>query len=132
MNAQRPRFGSKPDREVHAPDVYEVLQRHDEDIAELKGLAHEGKVADSQILSKLTNIEATDRHATTKMIAALVVTVITTLGGVIGTIAAMRPGAAPPTPERSALDVKLDVCRPIHDPGSRSECMARVFDESPK
>jgi hypothetical protein len=132
MTLQRGRLGSKPDREVFSPDVYEILAKHDEDIGQLKDLAQEGKLADAAILSKLTGIEATDRHATTKLISALVVTVITTIGGVIGTVAAMRPGQPPPPAARSELDVKLDACRPIHDPGSRAECMSRVFEAEPK
>jgi hypothetical protein len=122
----RPRFGSRPDVAPHAPDVYEILEAHDEDIKELKGYAQEGKLADAQILSKLTNIEATDRHATTKLIAGLVVTVITTLGGVIGTIAAMRPGQPPPAPaQRSAIDA----CRAMPLGESRVECFTRAAEE---
>jgi hypothetical protein len=126
----RPRFGSRP--EVHAPDVYEILADHATAIGELKGLASEGKLADAQILSELRDIKATDRHATTKLISALVVTVITTIGGVIGTVAAMRPGASAEihTPARSALDVRLDQCRPITPGPSREECFARVMAET--
>lgn len=127
----RPRFGSRPEI-PHAPDVYEILADHDRQLGELGGLAQEGKLADAQILTELREIKATDRHATTKLISALVVTVITTIGGVIGTVAAMRPGQPPAVPARSALDVALDECRSIHDPGSRAECMSRVFEAAPK
>jgi hypothetical protein len=127
----RPQFRSRPGAEVHAPDVYEILESHEKSIKNLEGLAQDGKLADAQILTKLTGLEATDRHATTKMIAALVVTVITTIGSVVGTIAAMRPNAQPTAPaQRSELDKKLDTCRGMAPGPGRSECFARVVAES--
>jgi hypothetical protein len=128
MTRPRPGFGSRPDlREPHAPDVYEILEKHDTAIGRLEGLAQEGKLADAQILTELKNIQATDRHATTKLIAGLVVTVITTLGGVIGTIAAMRPGQ-PPAPVAVPRS-PIDACRAMPLGPSRIECFTRAAED---
>jgi hypothetical protein len=129
MNS-RPRFGSRPDRDVHAPDVYEILGEHDRRLGGLEGLAQEGKLADAQILTKLGNIEATDRHATTKLIGGFVITIVTTLAGVIGTIVATRPNPvqAPVVVQRSELDKKMDKCRAM-PPVSRGECFVQVASE---
>jgi hypothetical protein len=131
MTVQRPRFGSKPDREVHAPDVHEILERHDIAIDELKDFAREGRVADAEILTELRTIKATDRHAFTKIIAALVTTAITVIGG--QRLLAPSPPLPEPShvPARSALDVKLDLCRPMPPGPSRVECFERITAEDP-
>jgi hypothetical protein len=128
MTAPR-RFGSRPEI-PHSPDVYEILGEHDRRLEGLEGYAQENKLANATILSEVREIKATDRHATTKMISALVVTVITTIGGVIGTVAAMHPGAPLPSPARTVLDIKLDTCRPLAPGPSREECFARVIAET--
>lgn len=133
----RGKLRSHADAEPIPERVYEVLHAFekqlvdfDQRIGGLEDHAQEGKLADAQILSKLAGLEATDRHATTKLISALVITVITTIGGVMGTVAAMRPGAPPPMPARSALDIRLDTCRPMPPGPSRVECFARVTAET--
>ena len=130
----RAQFRSRPGVEPpHTPDVYEILAEHHEAIGELKGLAEENKLDTSKILAKLTNIEATDRHATTKLIGGFVITIVTTLAGVIGTIVATRPSPAqtPVVIQRSELDKKMDACRRM-PPQSQTECFVRVASgESP-
>jgi hypothetical protein len=129
------RYPSRPDREPrepHAPDVYEILEGFDERIGGLEADSKDNKRDNASILTKLTNIEATDRHATTKLIAGLATTAILTIGGILG--GQQLTKAAPPVehPMRSPLDMRFDECRPIHEAASRTECFDRVFAESPK
>lgn len=140
MTAPRRGFGSRPEfREPHSPDAFEVLHEHDDRIggvekrlSSLEGLAQKGELADAQILTKLTNIEATDRHATAKLIGAAILTIASTVGGIYGVQVATRPSApvTQPGPTRSALDVRLDECRSMQ-PGSpsRTECFQRIAAE---
>lgn len=126
----RARLRSHAEDEPIPERVYAVLHGFDERIGGLEEAARANKSDNAAILTVVRNLEATDRHATSKMIAALVVTVITTLAGVLGTIAAMRPGAQPPAPARSALDIRLDTCRPMPPGLSREDCFARVTAET--
>ena len=133
----RGRLRSHAEDEPIPERVYAVLHGFDTRIGGLEEDSQQNKrdnaairSDNAAILTVVRNLEATDRHATSKMIAALVVTVITTLAGVIGTIAATRPSAAPPAPARSALDVRLDTCRPMPSGPSREDCFARVTAET--
>ncbi len=126
-------MGSRPEfREPQAPDVWEVLGEHDEAIKELKGLAQKNELTSATILTEVRELRATDRHATAKLIVAAISTIAVTVGSVLGGTALMKPAApvTQPTVMRSALDVKLDVCRSMQ-PGSagRTECMVRVASE---
>jgi len=117
--------------------VYEILADHAEQISEhgkdlgtLKDLARESKAADATIIAKMEEIKATDRHAFTKLAAALATTAITVIGGQ----RLLAPTPPPPqvtnVPARSKLDVQLDVCRPMAPGPSREECFARVTSET--
>ncbi len=133
------RHPSRPDREHHSPDAFEVLHEHDDRIVgverrlgALEDYAQEGKLADSKIICKLERIEATDRHATAKLIGAAITSIVLTVGGILGGTAAIRPSVpvTQPGPTRSALDVKLDVCRSMQpNTTARTECMVRVASE---
>lgn len=128
----RTRLGSKPEI-PHAPDVYEILGEHATEIKELKGLAQEGKLADAKILEKLESLQATGTHQLAKQIVALATTAVVTIGGILGGTAALKSSVpqTPPPPARSALDVKLSVCRGMAPGPSREECTTRVVAEEP-
>lgn len=127
------RHPSRPDRDPpQSPDVYELLHEHDRRLGGLEGLAQENKIANATILSEVREIKATDRHATTKLIGAAISTIVLTVGGILGGQQLAKstiPVTAPP-PARSALDVRLDQCRPIRPGPSREECFARVTAET--
>jgi len=126
------RHPSKPDREPQAPDVYEILHEHDKRLGGLEGLAQEGKLADAKIIDKLENIEATGTHQLVKQIIALATTAVVTVGGILGGQQLTKPSipVTTPPPARSALDVKLDLCRPMAPGPGREECFARVTAET--
>jgi hypothetical protein len=124
------RFPSKPDRDPHSPDVYEILHGFDKRIGGLEDASVENKLANASIINKLEDIKATDRHAFTKLIAALVTTAITVIGGQRLLAPAAVPADTAHVPARTTLDVKLDVCRPMAPGPSREECFARVTSET--
>lgn len=132
----RQKLRSHAEAEPIPERVYEVLQGFDTRIGglegqmgELKEDSRENKRQNAQIISKLEDIKATDRHALTKLVIGFATTAVVTIGGILGGMQAFKAPAAAPAPiQRSALDVKLDVCRPIQEPGSRAECFSRVFE----
>lgn len=129
----RQRLRSHADDESIPERVYEVLQGFDTAISDLKQDARENKQQNAQIIKSLEDIKATDRHALTKLVVGLASTALVTIGGVVGGMQAFKSSGAPVPPiQRSALDVQLDPCRPIVEPGSRAECFSRVFAAAPK
>jgi len=122
------RYQSQPD-DMPAPEpVYMTLGDHDDRLNTL-----EKKVDDlgDSISDAVREIKNSNSSETRKMIAAIAGAAITTIGGVFGAAHLEHP-APPPQVQRSALDMRLDECRPIHEPGSRAECFSRVFDGAPK
>ncbi len=134
----RGRLRSHADDEPIPERVYEVLQGFDarvggleEAVSALKSLAEDSKLGQARIVDKLEDIKATDRHALTKMIGGLAGTAILTIGSILGGQQLLKPGAPTPPPiARSALDVRLDTCRPMPAGPSREECFARVTAET--
>ena len=140
------RRGSRPDlSEPYSPDAFELIAKHETQIKEhdasiksvtaaVASLAADTKLASATILQEVREIKATDRHATAKLIGAAITTIVLTVGGILGGTAAIRPSApvTAPGPTRSALDVKLDVCRSMQpNTTGRTECMVRVASEEP-
>lgn len=122
------RHPSRPDPEAHAPDVYEILEGFDGRIGQVEGHVLEIKKGQADTLTELRVMAATDRHATAKLIAGLVATAITVIGG--QRLLASSAAQPPPPITRSALDVRLDMCRPMAPGPSREECFARVMAET--
>lgn len=116
------RHPSKPDREPHAPDVYEIL-------AGFEGRLDGFERGQAELLERVERGFASGKHETIKVIAGVVVAAL----GVIGGQRALTPNPPPEVhnvPTRSALDVRLDLCRPMAPGPSREECFARVTAET--
>lgn len=128
----RQRLRSHADDEPIPERVYEVLQGFDTEIKELKQDSRENKVQNARIIDLVEGLKATDRHALTKLVIGFASTALVTIGGILGGMQAFKASPPPPVIQRSALDVQLDQCRPILEPGSRAECFSRVFDGAPK
>lgn len=107
----------------HAPDVYEVLQGFE---GRLDGFER----GQAELLERVERGFASGKHETVKVIAGVVVAAL----GVIGGQRALAPTAPIPetrnVPARSALDVKLDLCRPMAPGPSRDECFSRIIAET--
>lgn len=127
---QRRRLHSQPELEPLPERVYELLSGFDTRISGLEQASLENEQQNSRILDKLEDIKATDRHALTKLIVGLATTAITVIAG--QRLLAPSVAHVDPPASRSALDMRLDECRPIHESGSRAECFSRVFEETPK
>lgn len=129
------RFPSRPDAMPAPESVYLTLHDHDSRLEEIESKV--GSVADKvdrvsdDLRNAVLEIKISNSSETRKLIAAIAGTALTILGGVFGAAKLEHPDPPPPV-LRSALDMRLDECRPIHEAGSRAECFSRVFEASPK
>lgn len=125
----RGRLRSRPEEEPAPEHVYQILAEHGERIAGIESSQQKFEIGQATMLVKLESIAQTDRHATTKLIIGLVTTAITVIGGQRLLAPSPMPTSTPMT--RSALDVRLDICRAMA-PGSpsREDCVSRVTQDT--
>ena len=112
--------------------VYEILEGFDDRVGRVEDRMGGLERGQSAVIERLEDIKATDRQALTKLLIGLITTAIVTIGGVVGGMQALKPAEPAPVhgPARSALDVKLDVCRGMAPGPGREECTARVIAET--
>lgn len=121
----RARLPSRPhadDPEPHIPEaVFHALQS-------MSGKIEETNLKVATLADTVTKLVASGRTETAKIIAGVVIAAL----GVIGGQRALAPSPSPaPVPiVRSALDIRLDVCRPMAPGPSREDCFARTVAET--
>lgn len=135
MNPPR-RYPSRPD-DMPAPEsVYQALQEQEDRLGTLAATVEDldTRVKDTvrdlkdEVKDAVREIKASNGNETRKLIAAIAGSAITVLGGVIG-MARLEHHEPPPVIPRSALDIRLDQCRPMGPGPSREECFNRVVEE---